>query len=132
MSTPSEKEYQLIVQLAVCSTAALGAAKIPAEKGDYGWSPAYQNVLNLYQKFDRVTKPEGLRGAVARGWCHPKNSHKEMDADLAEAIVGEIIKLGGQVNEPPRSRARWWLYNAAFRCLKRTRLWPRVGFAIWR
>ena len=36
---------------------------------------------------------EQIRGAVARGWCHPKNSSKEMDVDLAEAIAQEIIKL---------------------------------------
>lgn len=34
-----------------------------------------------------------IRGAVARGWCHPKNAKKEMDSDLAEAISKEIIKL---------------------------------------
>ena len=31
-----------------------------------------------------------LRGAVARGWCHFKNQHKEMDTDLGEAIVAEV------------------------------------------
>lgn len=31
-----------------------------------------------------------LLGAIARGWCHPKNSGKEVDADLAEAIVEEV------------------------------------------
>lgn len=34
-----------------------------------------------------------LRGAVARGWCADKNRHKEMDSDLAEAIVQEIVPL---------------------------------------
>ncbi len=32
-----------------------------------------------------------LRGAIARGWCHPKNSHKPMDCDLADAIFQELI-----------------------------------------
>lgn len=36
---------------------------------------------------------EQIRGAVARGWCSPKNSNKVMDADLAEAITQEVIKL---------------------------------------
>lgn len=31
-----------------------------------------------------------LIGAVVRGWCHEKNSHKEMDADLVNAIVNEL------------------------------------------
>ena len=33
---------------------------------------------------------EEILGAVARGWCSPKNEKKEMDADLAEAIAKEI------------------------------------------
>ena len=36
---------------------------------------------------------EEVRGAVARGWCHPKNGHKEMDADLANAIVEQVAEL---------------------------------------
>jgi hypothetical protein len=31
--------------------------------------------------------------AVARGWCTPKNEHKIMDADLAEAIAIEVYTL---------------------------------------
>ena len=29
--------------------------------------------------------------AVARGWCSEKNSHKEMDVDLGEAITDEVV-----------------------------------------
>jgi hypothetical protein len=36
---------------------------------------------------------EDLRGAVARGWCHPLNSTKIMDSDLAEAIAKEVWNL---------------------------------------
>ena len=36
---------------------------------------------------------EEIRGAVARGWCHDKNRHKEMDSDLALAISEEVEKL---------------------------------------
>lgn len=43
---------------------------------------------------DKITV-EGLRGAVARGWCAPENSAKEMDVDLAEAIVREVYALLG-------------------------------------
>lgn len=32
-------------------------------------------------------------GAIARGWCSPENSHKEMDTTLAEAIADEVIKI---------------------------------------
>lgn len=34
-----------------------------------------------------------VRQAVARGWCAPENSHKEMDVDLAHAIAREILAL---------------------------------------
>ena len=33
---------------------------------------------------------EELLGAIARGWCSKKNSHKEMDSDLALAIFDEV------------------------------------------
>jgi hypothetical protein len=36
------------------------------------------------------TGREELLGAIARGWCHEKNSHKIMDKDLALAIFNEI------------------------------------------
>jgi hypothetical protein len=34
-----------------------------------------------------------ILGAVARAYCHPRNSHKGLDGDLAEAIAHEIIAL---------------------------------------
>lgn len=44
-----------------------------------------------------------IRGAVARGWCAPANSHKVMDTDLALAIADEIytayaarLRAGGE------------------------------------
>ena len=50
----------------------------------------------------------GLRSlvlqAVARGWCAPKTAHKEMDANLAEAIADAVIAsfpaLSPQGSEP--------------------------------
>ncbi len=42
---------------------------------------------------------EEIRGAVARGWCAPANSHKVMDGDLAEAISQEILTLIGSNRE---------------------------------
>ena len=32
-------------------------------------------------------------GAIARGWCSPENSHKEMDTTLGEAIADEVMKV---------------------------------------
>lgn len=40
----------------------------------------------------RYDKEEVL-GAIARGWCSDKNSHKTMDSDLAYAIYDELEKL---------------------------------------
>jgi hypothetical protein len=34
-----------------------------------------------------------IQGAVARGWCAPANSSKEMDCDLALAIADEVATL---------------------------------------
>jgi hypothetical protein len=33
---------------------------------------------------------EALLGAIARGWCSEKNSHKTMDSDLAVAIFAQV------------------------------------------
>ena len=45
---------------------------------------------------------EELLGAIARGWCSEKNSHKTMDSDLAVAIFDEVerqIKQHFEVEE---------------------------------
>ena len=36
---------------------------------------------------------DSIVAAVAQGWCTPENRHKEMDADLANAIVTNIVNL---------------------------------------
>lgn len=56
----------------------------------------------MIQKRRTEMKPHSIqeiRGAVARGWCHDQNRHKEMDADLAEAISQEIRKM---LNDPEK------------------------------
>ena len=46
---------QLDTQMAGCLTAAEGwSGEGPAEKGSYGWSPAYQAVLDLRKKYDNL------------------------------------------------------------------------------
>lgn len=40
-----------------------------------------------------IVSREDIRGAVARGWCHPENEHKVMDSDLALAIADEVTSL---------------------------------------
>lgn len=39
-----------------------------------------------------------LKEAVVRGWCHPKNSSKKMDVDLAMAIIEEVWKADRSPN----------------------------------
>ena len=40
---------------------------------------------------------EQLLGAIARGWCSEKNSHKTMDPDLALAIFDQVEQ---QIRQP--------------------------------
>ena len=56
---------QLRVQLAGCGVAAMGGTKDPARKGQYGWSPAYQDVLELRIAYDALQK----RHAELGGMC---------------------------------------------------------------
>ena len=47
-----------------------------------------------------MTMEDQVRQAVARGWCHPANASKEMDADLVEAIVAEVVKTFTPTENP--------------------------------
>lgn len=55
---------RLRVQLAGCLTAAEGGTKDVARNGDYGWSPAYQAVVDLRMQFDRIRQPTAGHGDV--------------------------------------------------------------------
>ena len=53
-----------------------------------------------------------VRGALARGYCHRKNSHKVLDADLLEAMVAEVLPLLSPATEPSKElveRAKAWI-----------------------
>lgn len=69
---------------------------------------------------NRATGPIGLASddeleksiieAVAQAWCEPKNEKKEMDADLAYAIVGKVRALVGAW----RDTAKYHLRNEEY------------------
>lgn len=79
---PTEKDREektciecerLRTQLAGCSVAALGGIPV-AWKGSYGWSPAYQDVLDLREKYE-----------VLQRWWQEKNG--PWPVDLPRPII---------------------------------------------
>jgi len=56
-----------------------------------------------------------IRGAVARGWYHPKTKHLEMDVELAEAISYEVLQLLLHDTEQPKPKDEWeeWIGEGA-------------------
>ena len=89
---------QRTVQLAGCATAALGIGEV-ASKGDYGWSQAYQDVLELRAEATRLR--ENLRGVEGskrkserlRG---QRDEARTQAHDLAEALRQIEQKLAGK------------------------------------
>jgi hypothetical protein len=63
MLQPTDETDQLRVQLAGCSVAANGGINSPAKKGDYGWSPAYQAVLDLRLSYEKLLKEKNATTA---------------------------------------------------------------------
>jgi hypothetical protein len=98
---------QLLVQLGGCLTAAEGATKNPALRGEYGWSPAYQAVLDLRLRSDelQVLKEERFED-IAR-LCHDvglasRYTHKE----YLEALRALIDRLNDPVAQTATDRVR--------------------------
>lgn len=59
--------------------------------------PSWEGQTRFMEKFaelivEECIDREALLGAIARGWCSEKNSHKTMDPDLALAIFDEVEK----------------------------------------
>ena len=60
----------------------------------------WRHLITPIESSNKMSMEEQITQAVARGWCHPQNAHKEMDADLALAIVAEVVKSLTPVNYP--------------------------------
>jgi hypothetical protein len=84
---------QARVHLAGCGVAALGGTTDPAKRGDYGWSPAYQDVLYLRLKYDQ---------------CRRERDTERQNADTARlATASEIersVELEKEIRELRRER----------------------------
>lgn len=80
-----EEMEQLRVQLAGCSVAALGWAQGDnlAKRGDYGWSPSFQDVLDLRQKYEQILKEAESERAHA-----VEQLKDEQDREVYEYLMG--------------------------------------------
>jgi hypothetical protein len=59
------------------------------EDGHIGWHTQFNEKFAGLIVAECVNR-EALLGAIARGWCSEKNSHKTMDSDLAVAIFDQV------------------------------------------
>ncbi len=72
-----------------------------------------------------MTKEEIMQ-AVARGWCHEKNSSKTMDVDLAMAIADEIA-LALDIPVLIKMKTLMFKIKHFFKCT--CKLWEQPAFA---
>jgi Protein of unknwon function (DUF3310). len=49
--------------------------------------------IEIHESKAKEQSEQALLGAVARGWCHEDNAKKEVDVNLATAIVQEVSKI---------------------------------------
>jgi len=66
-----------------------------AEQAGDDWDHTLESDKEFLKKFAELivrecVNREALLGAIARGWCSEKNSHKTMDPDLALAIFDQV------------------------------------------
>jgi hypothetical protein len=82
LSSSNDEVEQLRVQLAGCTVAALGGTgeAVVAKQGQWGWSPSYQDVLNLRIKYEQLLETDRLQ------------SQKEKSDEMGSSFV----KIDGQ------------------------------------
>jgi hypothetical protein len=63
-----------------------------AEQAGYYIDPDFDIEFEVFAELivKECANREALLGAIARGWCSEKNSHKTMDSDLAMAIFDQV------------------------------------------
>lgn len=56
------------------------------------WKTLIRPTAPTHSWRETMTMEDQVRQALARGYCHPDNSHKELDAKLIEAMTQEVVK----------------------------------------
>lgn len=55
---------------------------------------------------------------------------------VSDGIVDDTDAIQAAIDDASlcieQKRFRWWLYNFAFKIFGRTKVWPKLGFAIWK
>lgn len=107
---------QLQTQLAGCLTAAEGATASPAVKGNYGWSVAYQKVLELRREHDATPARwhvircalrllEVLEGPAATDNVHIITAERDLQEAVAALPASALVgRLGDAVRRLARGK----------------------------
>lgn len=91
MKALSDQVEQLQVQLAGCGAAALGGIEpaVRAVRGQYGWSVAYQDVLDLRLKYEKLASDNKTLETFRQGYANVVRMAQEFqqERDALRAVV---------------------------------------------